>query len=145
MKPAFHDTDIDTDSPDTPASLRPTHAISWSYYCGKLHREVASRCSTVARHADILATILARMSSVSVSWNAGLSKLVDAVELWCCYCYIRRSLRSVWVPREDVLFVRDGVNNEGSQSQRPGPSSRRPHCTRQTDFPLSRSQVRRYV
>jgi len=27
-KAAFHDTDTDTDSPDTPTSLRPTHAIS---------------------------------------------------------------------------------------------------------------------
>jgi len=28
LKPAFHGTDIDTDSPDTPTSLRPTHAVS---------------------------------------------------------------------------------------------------------------------
>jgi len=40
---------------------RPTRAISRNYSCGKLNGEVA-------RHADILATILARMS-VSVSWN----------------------------------------------------------------------------
>ena len=28
IKPAFHDTDTDSVSPDTPTSLRPTHAIS---------------------------------------------------------------------------------------------------------------------
>ena len=28
VKPAFHDADTDSDSPDTPTSLRPTRAIS---------------------------------------------------------------------------------------------------------------------
>ena len=37
VKPAFHDTDTDSNSPDTPTSLRPTRAISWSYSCGKLN------------------------------------------------------------------------------------------------------------
>jgi len=48
---------------------RPTRAISWSYYCGKLNGKVA-------RHADILATILARMSarmSASASSNAAFT------------------------------------------------------------------------
>ena len=59
LKPAFHDTDIDTDtdSPDTHTSLRSTRAISWSYSCGKLNGEVA-------RHADILATILSTAKTI---------------------------------------------------------------------------------
>jgi len=41
--------------------------ISLSYSCGKLNGEVA-------QHADIFATILARMSvSVLVSWNADVT------------------------------------------------------------------------
>jgi len=56
VKPAFHDTDIDTDT-DTSASLRQTRAISWRYSCGKLNGEIS-------RHADILATIIARKSAM---------------------------------------------------------------------------------
>jgi len=54
---------------------RPTRAISWSYYCGKLNGKVA-------RHADILATILARMSArMSVSCNTGFSRFsVGSIE-----------------------------------------------------------------
>jgi len=37
IKSAFHDADTDSDSPDTPTSLRPTRAISWSYSCSKLN------------------------------------------------------------------------------------------------------------
>jgi len=67
LKPVFHDTD--SDSPDMPTSLRPTRAISWSYSCGKLNGDVA-------RHADTLATTLARMSArTSVSRNVAFSAL----------------------------------------------------------------------
>jgi len=37
IKPAFHDADTDSDSSDTPSSLRQIRAISWSYFCGKLN------------------------------------------------------------------------------------------------------------
>ena len=59
VKPAFHDTDVDTDA-DILASMLADTSDTRDFPC-KLNGEVA-------RHADILATILARMS-VSVSWN----------------------------------------------------------------------------
>jgi len=79
LKPAFHDSDIDTNTDtDSSTSLRPTRAISWSYSCDKLNEEVD-------RHADILATILARMSarmSVSVSWNARLIQHANTLNIY---------------------------------------------------------------
>jgi len=103
VKAAFHDTDIETDSPDTPTSLRPTRAISWSYFCEKLNGEVA-------RHADILATILARMSVsvfVSVWWNAGFSfdcnqrytsvcPRFDVVKFLTIYRTVLRQILTTW-------------------------------------------------
>jgi len=61
LRVPFHDTDI---LATILADTSDTCAISLSYSRGKLNGKVA-------RHADILATILARMS-VSVSWNAAL-------------------------------------------------------------------------
>jgi len=63
VKAALHDTDTRTSLRPT---RRPTRTISRSYSCGKLNVEVS-------RHADILATILAR---VSVSWNVAFRGVV---------------------------------------------------------------------
>ena len=55
----------------------PTSTISWSYSCGKLNGEVA-------RHADILAAILGRMS---VSWNVAFTSVCVCVCVCVCEQY----------------------------------------------------------
>jgi len=84
VKLAFHDadtdTDTDTDSPNTATILRPTRAISSrgsrrGCPCRiPRHRHRNGHPRRLARHAYILAMILARMSvSVSASWNSSLN------------------------------------------------------------------------